>query len=95
VPAEAPSLPERPKRTPDCSYRAIADEGGLVVMLKQSEVQVLNPVGVKVFSLLDGNHTIEDIVASVTAEFEVSEETAREDVRAFLGELARNGMLGD
>lgn len=92
--ADTISLPERPCRNPDCAYRAIADEGGLVVLLGRSEVKVLNPVGVKVFSMLDGKNTVEDIVASVTAEFEVSADIAREDIRAFLGELAKNGMLG-
>ena len=89
------SLTDRPRRHPDSSYRAIADEGGLVVLPGRSEVKVLNPVGVKVFSLLDGEHTVEAIVAAVTAEFEVSIVQAGRDVQAFLGELSAHGMLGE
>jgi hypothetical protein len=93
VNAETISLPERPSRNPECAYRAIGDEGGLVVLPGQGEVKVLNPVGVKVFSLLDGKNSVEDIVAAVTAEFDVPANAARQDVRAFLGELAKHGML--
>ncbi len=89
------SLTDRPRRHTDCAYRAIGDEGGLVVLPGRGEVKVLNHVGVRIYSLLDGSRTVEEIVGTVTAEFDVSAETAREDVRGFLGELAAHGMLGD
>ncbi len=88
------SLPDRPRRHPDCAFRSVGDEGGLVVIPGRAVVQVLNPVGAQVYSLLDGSRTVEEIVAAVTAEFDVSEEQAAQDVRLFLGELAANGMLG-
>ena len=88
------SLSDCPKRSSECVYRAIGEEGGLVVLPGRAEVKVLNPVGVKVFSLLDGEHTVEEIVAAVTAEFEVPAEAAKLDVQVFLGELAAQGMLG-
>jgi len=94
VTAPVISLSDKPRRSPDCAYRAVGEEGGLVVLPGRAEVKVLNPVGVKVFSLLDGEHTVEEIVAAVTAEFEVPAETATVDVHVFLGELAAQGMLG-
>jgi len=94
VTAPVISLSDKPRRSTDCAYRAIGEEGGLVVLPGRAEVKVLNPVGVKVFSLLDGEHTVEEIVAAVTAEFEVPAETATVDVQVFLGELAAQGMLG-
>ncbi|MBZ5640011.1 MAG: PqqD family protein [Acidobacteriia bacterium] len=93
--ADTIAIPDRPRRNPDCAYRVIAEDGGLVVLPGRSEVKVLNPVGVKVYSLLDGKNTVEDIVAAVTLEFEVPAETARKDVQEFLGELAAQGMLGE
>jgi hypothetical protein len=87
-------LPDRPRRNADCAYREIGDEGGLVVLPGRSEVKVLNPVGLRIYSLLDGTRTVDEIVEAVTAEFAVSAEDAREDVRVFLGELAAQGMLG-
>ena len=84
-----------PRRNPDTSFRAIGDEGGLVVLPGRAEVQVLNPVGIKVYALLDGKHTLADIAREVTAEFDVSEEEALRDAEAFIEDLRRHGMLAD
>ena len=83
----------KPVRHPDSVYRAVADEGGLVVLSGRAEVKVLNPVGTKVYSLLDGDHSVADIVREVTEEFEVAESEALEDVRAFIRQLSEHGML--
>jgi len=83
----------KPKRHPDTAFRQVGDEGGLVVLPGRSEVKVLNPVGIKIFSMLDGTHTGEEIIQAVQEEFEVTEEQAREDLSRFLEELDRNGML--
>jgi len=65
----------------------------MVVLSSSSQVKVLNPVGIKIFSLLDGKHSNDDIVREVVAEFEVAEEQARVELVAFLDELAADGML--
>ncbi len=82
-----------PRREPTTAFRSVADEGCLVVVPKRTSVEVLNPVGGKIYSMLDGTHTEDDIVHAVMGEFEVSEEQARNDFRAFLTELQENGML--
>ena len=82
-----------PRRHPDTAFRPVGDEGGLVVIPGRSEVKVLNPVAIKVFSMLDGSHSVEAIVAAVTKEFDVNDEQASTDVVAFLGELSANGLL--
>ena len=87
------SAQDKPKRNSGHAYRSIGDEGGLVVIPRQSKVQVLNPVGIKVYSMLDGTHSLEEIVRAVMEEFEVEETPARADVEAFLDELASEGML--
>jgi hypothetical protein len=73
----------------------VGDEGGLVVLPGRSEVKVLNPVGSKVFSMLDGNHTLDRIASEVAAEFDVTPEQAMDDVREFVAELAADGMLAE
>ena len=83
-----------PRRHPDAAYREIANEGGIVVLPGTKEVKVLNPVGIRVFSLMDGKHTAEDIARAVTDEFDVDYGTALKDVRAFLEEVRlTDGML--
>ena len=84
---------EFPKRHPDSSFRPIGDDGGLVVLPGKAEVKVLTPVGIKIFSLLDGTRSLDKIVDEVTAEFEVPRETALLDLKTFLEELSSNGML--
>ena len=82
-----------PRRHPEAAFRPMGDEGGLVVLPTQRVVKVLNPVGIKVYSMLDGAHSEAQIVEAVAKEFEVAIDQATEDVRAFLGELRQNGML--
>jgi len=58
-----------------------------------AEVKVLNPVAIKVYSLLDGTHTAEDIARAITDEFDVPEDVALRDVLAFVDELRDHRML--
>ena len=87
------SSDSNPRRHPDTAFRPVADEGGLVVIPGRSEVKVLNPVGIKVYQLLDGEHSVEQIITAVTAEFEVSTEDAARDVNDFIDLLKEHGLL--
>jgi hypothetical protein len=83
-----------PQRHPEAAFREIDDEeGGLVVLPSKAEVKVLNPVGIRVFSLIDGTRTPEDVARAVIEEFDVDYETALSDVYDFLSELEDSGML--
>ena len=82
-----------PRRHPDSAFRQVGEEGGLVVLPGNSEVKVLNPVGIKIFSMLDGEHSNEQIVAAVMEEFEIDAASAAADVAQFLDDLSTNGML--
>jgi len=92
---EVPGMTGFARRHPDCAFRAVADEGGLVVLPGRAEVKVLNPAGIKIFSLLDGQHSAEAIARAVADEFDVSEDRALADVRAFIAELAAAEMLAE
>jgi hypothetical protein len=81
------------RRHPDSAFRQVGDEGGLVVLPGQAEVKVLNPAGITIFSLLDGEHSPEEIARRVAEEFEVSESQALADINAFVAELGEHGML--
>ncbi len=87
------SLETRPRRHPDSAYKSIAGEGGLVVLPGKAEVKVLNPTGVHIFALLDGQHTIEEIARTLFDEYEVSMDNARRDVQEFVAVLETQGML--
>ena len=57
-----------PRRRPEAAFRPMGEEGGLVVLPTQRQVKVLNEVGIKIFSLLDGTHSESQIAAAVAAE---------------------------
>lgn len=61
----------------------------------RAEVKVLNPVGIVVFSLLDGTRDVDTLARAVSEEFEISFDSARHDVLEFLLELKHEGMLAD
>jgi len=84
---------KNPRRHPNTAFRSIGDEGGLVVLPGRSEVKVLNPVAIKVFELLDGKHSIEEIAGAVTEEFSIDAIQAAADIRDFVESLRQNGML--
>jgi hypothetical protein len=87
--------PILPKRNPDTAFRKIGESGGMVVLPGASVVKVLNPVGIVVFSLLDGTRDLDTLTAAVVEEFDISSDQARTDVIEFLNELGREGMLAD
>jgi hypothetical protein len=89
------SLMAYPRRHPDTAFRQIGEEGGLVVLPGRSEVKVLNPVGIAIFSRLDGSRDVDALAATIAGEFEIDVTEAREDVIAFLTELQREGMLAE
>lgn len=87
------SAESRPRRHPEASFRPVGEEGGLVVLPTRGEVQVLNPVAIRIYALLDGTRTEAQIAAAVAGEFDVPSAAAADDVREFLGVLRRHGML--
>jgi hypothetical protein len=88
-------LTAHPRRHPDSAFRQIGEEGGLVVLPGRAEVKVLNPVGLAVFSKLDGTRDVGALAAMIAEEFEIDVAQAREDVVDFLNELQREGMLAE
>jgi len=85
----------RPRRHPDSAFRAVGEEGGLVVLAGRAEIKVVNTVAIRIFELLDGTRTPEQIADVVTSEYDVEREVALAHVRVFLEELSSHGMLAD
>ena len=54
----------------------------------------INPVGVAIFKLLDGAHTLEQIVESIRAEFPGAPERVGDEVAAFIEGLVEKGYAG-
>lgn len=56
-------------------------------------IYVLNPVGSRIWELLEAPTTADRIAQTVAAEFAVSPERASDDVREFLDELGSRGLI--
>ncbi len=53
----------------------------------------LNPVGSRVWELIDGRRSVEEIVEAIAREFDVSREAATRDVTGFVRELLDKGLV--
>ena len=83
-----------PRKHPHAASR-VYEEEAFIVLPQFHEYKILNKVGTRVWDLIDGTRTEGDIAKIIAAEYEVSVETALEDVTSFLRDLRTNGMLAD
>jgi hypothetical protein len=59
------------------------------------ELLGLNEVGARIWALCDGGHSVDDIAAELSREFDIDGATALADTRAFLDELlAMKAVIG-
>ena len=80
----------RPQR--DVRFRII-DREAVVLRQEAAETLVLNEVGARILSLLDGATSIDSIVDQLEQEFEVERSVLDADCRQFLVELRDRGVL--
>lgn len=79
---------------PQAQVAARVVEGQAVVVLADSgEVNVFNAVGTRVWELVDGRHSVQEIAEIVAHEFEVTPEVASRDVEEFIRELETNRVV--
>lgn len=81
-----------PKPHPQTAGRVIDGEA-ILMLADDSEIQVLNSVGSRVFELADGSRSIADIAQAIAAEYEVDEAQAHQDVLVFLRQLVAQNVL--
>lgn len=70
--------------------------GGEAVVISPAEnmVRMLNPVGSRIWQLADGHNTVEDIAVTLTQEFDVDLDHARQSVTRFVDEMAGKSLMG-
>ena len=66
----------------------------LVVDPRTREVHLLNDTATRIWELLDAPHTPDELIATLSDEFEVPGGTLRPDVETVLQELASKGLIG-
>jgi hypothetical protein len=81
-----------PIKSPSAAYQIIDGEAVIIVPSEQM-VNVLNPVGSRIWDLADGRKTVREIAEFLTREFDVPYETALNDAIEFTGDLAEKRMM--
>jgi len=79
---------------PRAQVAARVVEGQAVIILTDSgEVNVLNDVGTRIWELVDGKHSVQEIAETIVGEFQVSREVALEDTKEFLKNLEASQVI--
>lgn len=79
-------------KAPTTAWRLI--EGEAVILSMETKVlRGLNPVGSRVWELIDGRRSVEEMAGLIVEEFDVTPEAAAQDVRGFVEELLARGLV--
>ena len=54
----------------------------------------LNPIGVRIWKWLDGNHSVEEILRDLQEGYEDVPDEARSDLQEFIEDLVQRGLVG-
>jgi hypothetical protein len=81
-----------PIKSPSTAHQ-IFDGEAVIIVPSEQMVNVLNPVGSRIWDLADGKKSIRQIAEILADEFEVSYETALKDAIEFTGDLAEKKMM--
>jgi hypothetical protein len=79
-------------RSPKTAWRVIEGEA-VILSLDTKAFRGLNAVGSRVWELIDGRRSVDEIVEVIVREFDVTREQAAGDVQAFVRELLDKGLV--
>jgi hypothetical protein len=65
----------------------VVDDHAVVILADDGIVNVLNPLGTRIWALIDGRRTVGDIAAVIASEYDVRPEVAQLDTAEFLQTL--------
>ncbi len=77
-----------------CPVRNIGD--GLVIMAPSGDTtHSLEDIGAFIWTQLDGKRTLQDVLVAVLADYDIDEDTAREDLTNFITQMLTAGLILD
>ena len=79
-------------KNPATAWRVIEGEA-VIISLDSKVFRGLNSVGSRVWELIDGRRSVDEIVARIVAEFEVTAEVAARDVAVFVDQLLQKQLV--
>ena len=85
---------QRPVANPIVVLREEFDDWAVLFNPDTAEAVGINPVGVAVWKMMDGERTFADIVGSVREAFDDVPDTVDDELGAFVDDLAERGFVG-
>jgi len=71
----------------------IVNNEAVLVLTKQNRVEVLNEVGARIWSLVDGRHSVGAIAAQICIEYQVEQTEAERDTLELVASLVDRGAF--
>ena len=87
-------IPDKPVANPVIVLREEFDDWAVLFNPDTAEAVGINPIGVTIWKLMDGERNLEEIVADVKEQFADVPEAATEEVSSFISNLAESGFIG-
>jgi hypothetical protein len=82
------------RQSPDVVARELSPtEGGVLLHVETAQYHGLNPVGLLIWELLDGERTVSEVVETVRARVEEAPPQLEEEVLSFLNDVHQRGLV--
>jgi SynChlorMet cassette protein ScmD len=88
------SISPNPIANPICVLREEFDDWAVLFNPDTADAAGINPVGVAIWKLMDGNNSLEEIAAKINELFDNVPGTATEEITLFVNNLAQHGFVG-
>jgi hypothetical protein len=72
---------------------AVVDDGAVILHMRTKRYYSLNETGVAIWSMLEASRSVDEIVESLTATYEIDAGSAKSEVDRMLVELASVDLL--
>jgi hypothetical protein len=82
----------RPVHSPNTASRVYGSDA-VIIAPDEGMVRMLNPTASRIWQLVDGSRSVEDIAAILTEEYEINQSQARQAVVDLLNELAEKRLV--
>jgi SynChlorMet cassette protein ScmD len=87
-------LSDKPIGNPVVVLREEFDDWAILFNPDTAEAVGINPVGVVMWKMMDGKHTLEDILSGIRDWFTGVPESSLDEMSAFVDDLAESGFVG-
>ena len=85
---------EKPIANPLIVLREEFDDWAILFDPDTGDAFGLNPIGVRIWKRLDGDHSVEDILKDVQEGYEDVPDEAQSDLQEFIEDLVLRGLVG-